>query len=74
MSISPYEALANAVIMLVVRDLKNAYRKLSHDPTSKIAAKAVAEHEEFFKSAWFGKLTTLDGEWLIGKLRKEYSL
>ena len=56
----PYEALANAIILRAVED----YR-LTDDETD------LEEIERFFRSEWFGVLTSLDPELLISQLRKE---
>ena len=56
----PYQALANAIIEQAVRD----YRMT--DDTDELA-----ELEKFFRSQWYGVLTSLDPELLISRLRKE---
>lgn len=57
---SPYEELANAIVLQAVKD----YRL--HDDE-----KELASIERFFRSGWFGVLTSIDPEMLIAKLRKE---
>ena len=56
----PYQALANAIIEQAVKD----YR-MTEDPDE------LAELEIFFRSSWYGVLTSLDPELLISRLRKE---
>ena len=56
----PYQALANAIIEQAVKD----YR-MTDDPDDQ------AELEKFFRSEWYGVLTSLDAELLISQLRKE---
>lgn len=56
----PYQALANAIIEQAVKD----YR-MTDDPDE------LAELEKFFRSPWYGVLTSLDPELLISRLRKE---
>ncbi len=56
----PYQALANAVIEQAVKD----YR-MTDDPDE------LAELEKFFRSEWYGVLTSLDPKLLISRLRKE---
>ena len=56
----PYEALANTIILRAVED----YR-LTDDEND------LEEIERFFRSEWFGVLTSLDPELLISQLRKE---
>ena len=57
---TPYEELANAIVLQAVKD----YRL--HDDE-----KELTSIERFFRSGWFGVLTSLDPEMLIAKLRKE---
>ena len=57
---TPYENLANAIILQAVKD----YRL--HDDE-----KELASIERFFRSGWFNTLTSIDSEMLIAKLRKE---
>ncbi len=59
---SPFENLANAVILQAVKDYRNL------DTPS-----VIAEIEQFFRSEWFGVLSGADGEWIIQQLRKEKS-
>ena len=56
----PYQALANAIIEQAVKD----YR-MTDDPDD------LAELEKFFRSEWYGVLTSLDAALLISPLRKE---
>ena len=56
----PYQALANAIVEQAVKD----YR-MTDDPDE------MAELEAFFRSEWYGVLTSLDPELLISRLRKE---
>ena len=56
----PYEELANAIVLQAVKD----YR-MTDDPDDQ------AELEKFFRSEWYGVLTSLDAELLISQLRKE---
>ena len=56
----PYENLAQAIILQAVKD----YRL--HDDE-----KELASIECFFRSDWFGVLTSVDPEMLIARLRKE---
>ncbi len=57
---SPYEELANAIVLQAVKD----YRLHDDEQT-------LASIERFFRSGWFGVLTQIDPELLIIKLRKE---
>jgi hypothetical protein len=58
--IDAYEKLANSVILQAVKD----YRMTDDEQELK-------EIERFFRSAWFGVLTSVDPDLLISKLRKE---
>ena len=57
---TPYENLANAIVLQAVKD----YRL--HDDEQELAS-----IERFFRSGWFGTLTSINPEMLISKLRKE---
>ena len=57
---TPYEELANAIVLQAVKD----YR-LNDDELELVSI------EHFFRSGWFGVLTQIDPEILITKLRKE---
>ena len=57
---NPYEELANAIVLQAVKD----YRL--HDDEQELAS-----IERFFRSSWFGTLTSINPEMLISKLRKE---
>ena len=66
-----YENLANAIILLAVKDYRRALKLLSKNPHSRSAIAAVNEMERFFRSDWYEILTSVDGEMLIRKLREE---
>ena len=66
-----YENLANAIILLAVKDYRRALKLLSKNPHSRSAMVAVNEMERFFRSDWYETLTSVDGEMLIRKLREE---
>lgn len=69
--IRAYENLANAVIEQAVKDYRRARVKLAKEAGDVMALKMRRETERFFRSAWFGQLTTLDGELLLEKLEEE---
>jgi len=56
----PYQELANAIVLQAVKD----YRMTDDE-------RELKEIERFFRSAWFGVLTSVDPGLLISKLRKE---
>ena len=67
-----YENLANAIIEQAVTDYRRARAKLAKDAEDVMALKMRRETERFFRSAWFGELTILDGELLLEKLEGEF--
>lgn len=73
LSENPYEALANAIILQAVTDYRAALKKVKKNPQNKIAIDEALQIERFFRSQWYQTLTSVDGEFLINKLRKEAS-
>ena len=67
----PYENLAIAIILLAVKDYRRALKLQSKNPNSQSAKVATGKLERFFRSEWYKTLTSVDGEVLIQKLRKE---
>ena len=67
---SPWESLANAVVLKAVEDYRNALNGKGYDKHT--AAEVVHEVERFFRSHWFAILTKVNGEYLIEKLKKEH--
>lgn len=70
----PWERLANAIVLKAVDDYRAALRKLKRNPRSESAKYDVRELERFFRSGWYQKLTTVDGEFLIRRIREEIGL
>jgi len=68
---TPYENLANAIILRAVEDYREALGILRYSPNDKDASISKDEIERFFRSGWFGLLTNIDPEMLMGKLHKE---
>lgn len=68
---SPYERLANAIILKAVDDYRRALRKLNRCGDDINALHIVREVERFFRSKWFADLCNLDGEILIDRLKGE---
>ncbi len=66
-----YERLANAIIKQAANDYRSALRGLKRNPNYDSAQRMKRDCERFFRSQWFNALTTLDGEWLMDKLRGE---
>ena len=67
-----YEILANAIVEQAAKDYRGARTALGKD-TENVAATAMrSETERFYRSAWFGQLTSIDGEWLLQQLEGEF--
>lgn len=67
---TPYQALANAIVELAVKDYKKALKQHFRFPDNKEFADSVASLERFFRSGWYGVLTDLDGEYLMAGVRR----
>ena len=67
----PYEKLANAIIVQASNDYLANLRKKIRNPGSASAEHDIREIERFFRSDWYQVLTSVDGEYLMGRLRKE---
>ena len=68
---TPYENLANGIVLRAVDDYRVALRDLRVNPSYSDALRTVAEVELFFRSGWFSVLTSVDGVLLLEKLQKE---
>lgn len=66
-----YEELANAVILQAVKDYRSALRQLRMNREDKVALADAMECERFFRSPWYTALTSVDGDYLINRLRGE---
>lgn len=69
--ITPYENLANAIILQAVKDYRDALKKLEKRPNYEPAKIIKNEVERFFRSGWYRELTSIDGNILIKKLKSE---
>jgi hypothetical protein len=67
----PYEQLANAIILQAVKDYRDALKKMKKRPHYDPAKDMIAEVERFFHTDWYRELTSVDGNFLIEKLRSE---
>ena len=67
---TPYENLANAIVLRAVEDYRDALTVLEHDPRSRESLSEKASIERFFRSGWYGTLTDLDGEYLMTGVRR----
>ena len=66
-----YIELANAIILLAVKDYRKALRALAEYPDDSDNQLKKREVERFFRSKWFGMLTQLDPQTLISQLKLE---
>lgn len=69
--IREYENLAQAIILLAVKDYRAAKRQLQKDPRNAQAARINREVRRFFLSEYFRRLTKLDGRLLLAQLDEE---
>ena len=73
LSENPYEALANAIVLQAVNDYRTALKKVKKNPDNRTALDEALQIEKFFRSQWYQVLTSVDGEYLINRLRREAS-
>ena len=66
-----YQNLANAIILLAVKDYKTILRRLMRNPYNQDAQREKKRLERFFFSQWFGVLTDLDPNRLISGVMKQ---
>ena len=66
-----YERLANAIILQAVTDYRAALKRIRRSPKNQDAIYEALRIERFFRSAWYSQLTSVDGEYLIRRLRDE---
>lgn len=67
----PYERLANAIILQAASDYRRNLKKLKKNPQNRDVMNDALQIEKFFRSSWYQVLTTVDGEFLLQKFRKE---
>lgn len=70
---NPYEKLANAIVLQAVSDYRAALKKVKKNPNNRDAINEALQIEKFFRSEWYQTLISLDGEYLMERLRKEIS-
>ena len=58
---TPYERLANGIVLQAVKDYREALQDLRINPSYPDALRTVSEVERFFRSGWFSVLTSVDG-------------
>ena len=66
-----YQNLANAIILLAVKDYKTILRCLMRNPRNQDAQREKKRLERFFFSQWFGVLTDLDPKRLISGVMRQ---
>lgn len=66
-----YDNLANAIVLLAVKDWREAVKTLKKRPRYAAAKQMKEECEAFFLSDWFEMLTSVDGRTILQKLKKE---
>ena len=66
--------LANAIILLAVKDYRKACKQLRRATKNTNALATKRQCLKFFRSEWFGALTSIDGELLITRLNSEVSV
>lgn len=71
LAVDPYEKLAAAIVRQAATDYRVALRKIKAHPKNRDAMDAALRIEGFFRSGWYSELTSVDGEYLIRKLREE---
>ena len=67
---TPYQALANAIVELAVKDYKKALKHHYRHPDRQEYVDEVKSLERFFRSGWYELLTDLDPEILIDRIRR----
>ena len=70
----PYENLANAIIIQACKDFRRAYKRyLRRYRSSDKPDTELLKLESFFRSDWYKTLTSVDGEYLMDRIKKEVS-
>ncbi len=62
----PMDRLANAIVVQAADDYRAALRA-----NNKEAMNEALRIEKFFRSGWYSSLTSIDGEYLINRLRED---
>lgn len=66
---NPYETLANAIVKQAATDYIKALKQIKRFPNDKAARAEKQDLERFFRSDWYHTLTSVDSEYLIGRLQ-----
>ena len=70
--VDPNVALANGIVLQACKDYRKYYRL--HLRTYRIGDKPnekLAELEKFFRSEWYKTLTSVDGEYVMKRIRED---
>lgn len=70
-TISPEEALANAIIIQAAEDYRVSLRRLKLNRMSREYQMMKDDCERFFQSDWFEVLTKADGKMIMNRIQKE---
>lgn len=68
---TPYENLANAIVLSAVTDYRESLQRWTRHPKKQLYIAEKQSLERFFRSDWFSVLTSLDPEVLISRLMHE---
>ena len=69
---TPYENLANAIIIQACKDYRKAYKRyLRKARSARNDTSELKSLERFFRSNWYKTLTSVDGEYLMARIRQE---
>lgn len=66
-----YERLANAIVKKAADDYRQALKALKRGGKNIAAEHMKNDCERFFQGQWITCLTTVNGEWLMRRLREE---
>ena len=66
-----YWRLANGIILKAVDDYRSARKTLTREPENEMAQRQVSQCEKFFLSDWFTVLSSVDGSFVLKKLKAE---
>ncbi len=66
-----YEALVQAIVLQAMEDYRRASRSLRRRPDRASARAMIRDVEQFFRSMWFVRITGLDGNEILEKLKGE---
>ena len=59
------------IVLQAVSEDRAALKKVEKNPKNRDAIDGALQIEKFFRSEWYQVLTSVDGEYLIDRLRKE---